>query len=438
MSTNVQKSRSFLDRAQKVIPFGVNSSHRYWGENTPVIERGAGAYVYDFDGNRYIDYRLGFGPVILGHAHPFVNQRVVNAIQHGITFSATQEYEVRVAEHIIKMCPSVDMVRLDNSGSDATRHALRLARGFTGRDLILKFEGAYHGDYDYMLWTTPDSLKSKVGHRGAPIGHKTSDGVPDLISQLLLIAAWNDRDNISKILREKGDAIAAIIVEPILANAGGLMPDPGFLQFLRDQCDHYGIVLIFDEVKTGFRIAPGGAGEYFGVNADLTTYAKAMGNGFPISAIGGRRDIMMSMAPGKVVHAGTYTGNVVVTAAADATLEFMQHNMVFQHLNQIGQQLMDGLDHVLTSYDVPHHIHGLPCLFGLTLSESSPTDWRDVVDTNLELSERLLIELAKAGIMTDSDPQQTWYVSYSHTPEDIAETLTCFEIALQHALAAAS
>lgn len=434
MLNNSLKSRAFFDRAQKVIPFGVNSSHRYWGENTPVIERGEGAYVYDFDGNRYIDYRLGFGPVILGHAHPFVNQRVIAAIQHGVTFSATQEYEVRVAEHIIKMCPSVDMVRLDNTGSDATRHALRLARGYTGRDLILKFEGAYHGDYDYMLWTTPDSLKSQVGKRGEPIGHKTSQGVPNLVSQLLLIAVWNDREGVEKLLKEKGDAIAAIIVEPILANAGGLMPEAGFLQFLRDQCDMYGIILIFDEVKTGFRIASGGAGEHFGVRADLSTYAKAMGNGYPISAIGGKRDIMMTIAPGKVVHAGTYTGNVVVTAAADATLEYMQKHDVFNHLNQIGQQLMDGLDKILSHHQVPHHIHGLPSLFGLTLSESSPKDWRDVVDTNLELSEKLLVELVNAGIMTDSDPQQTWYVSDSHTSEDVAETLNRFETALQRAL----
>jgi glutamate-1-semialdehyde 2,1-aminomutase len=430
------KSRAFFERAQRVIPFGVNSSHRYWGQNTPVVQRGEGAYVYDFDGKRYIDYRLGFGPVILGHAHPVVNQHVIEAIQNGVSFSATQEYEVRVAEHIIKMCPSVDMVRLDNTGSDATRHALRLARGYTGRDLVLKFEGAYHGDYDYVLWTTPDSLKSRVGERGEPIGHKSSHGVPDLLAQLLLIAVWNDREGIEKLLKEKGDTIAAIIVEPILANAGGLMPEPGFLQFLRTQCDIYGIVLIFDEVKTGFRIAPGGASEYFGVQPDLSAYAKAMGNGYPISAIGGKRDIMMTLAPGKVVQAGTYTGNVVATAAADATLQYMQQKNVFGYLEHIGQQLMDGLDEILSRHQVPHHIHGLPSLFGLTLSESSPKDWRDVVDTDLKLSENLLIELINAGIMTDSDPQQTWYVCESHTPEDIAETLDKFENALRKALQA--
>ncbi len=436
MLQTTSKSRAFLERAQNVIPFGVNSSHRYWGENTPVIQRGEGAYVYDFDGKRYIDYRLGFGPVILGHAHPVVNQRVIEAIQHGVSFSATQEYEVRVAEHIIKMCPSVEMVRLDNTGSDATRHAIRLARGYTGRDLVLKFEGAYHGDYDYMLWTTPDSLKKLVGKRDEPVGHKTSMGVPDLVSQLLLMAVWNDYDGVENLLKKKGDSIAAIIVEPILANAGGLMPEPGFLQFLRNQCDIYGIILIFDEVKTGFRIAQGGAGEYFGVQADLSTYAKAMGNGYPISAVGGKRDIMMTLAPGKVVHAGTYTGNVVVTAAADATLEYMQNHDVFGHLNRVGKQLMDGLDEILTRHQVDHHIHGLPSLFGLTLSATNPKDWRDVVDTDLELSEQLLIELVKAGIMTDSDPQQTWYVCESHTSEDIAETLDKFETALQKALQA--
>ncbi|MBF0240580.1 MAG: glutamate-1-semialdehyde 2,1-aminomutase [SAR324 cluster bacterium] len=427
------KSRAFFERAQKVIPYGVSSSHRYWGDYTPVLQRGNGAYVYDFDGNRYIDYRLGFGPVILGHAHPYVNQRVMEAIQQGVTFAATQPYEVSVAERIIAMCPFVDMVRLDNTGSDATRHALRLARGYTGRDLVVKFEGAYHGDYDYMLWTTPDSMKSQVGNRNRPIPHKTSLGVPDLLAQLLLPAVWNDREGITALLQEKGDAIAAIIVEPILANAGGLMPAPGFLEFLRTQCDQYGIVLIFDEVKTGFRIAPGGASEYFGVIPDIVTYAKAMANGYPVSAVGGKRKIMMALAPGKVVHAGTYNGNVVVTSAADATLEYMQTHDVFGHLNQIGRQLMDGLGEILSRHSIPHHIHGVPALFGLTLSTNNPTDWRQVVDTNLELSEKLLMELVNAGIMTDSDPQQTWYVCDAHTTEDIAETLDKFEIALRNA-----
>ncbi|MEK7991003.1 MAG: guanitoxin biosynthesis PLP-dependent transaminase GntE, partial [Thiotrichaceae bacterium] len=360
MLNHSPKSRAFFERAQKVMPFGVNSSHRYWGDNTPVLERGKGAYVYDFDGNKYIDYRLGFGPVILGHAHEYVNQRVTEAMKQGVTFSATQPYEVYVAERLVDMCPSVEMVRLDNTGSDATRHAIRLARGYTGRDLVVKFEGAYHGDYDYMLWTTPDSIKSQVGGRDNPIAHKTSLGVPNLVADLLLPAVWNDKEGVAHLLETKGEQVAAIIVEPIMANAGGLMPAEGFLQFLRKECDKYGIVLIFDEVKTGFRIAKGGAGELFGVNADLSTYAKAMGNGYPISAVGGKREIMMMLAPGKVVHAGTYIGNIVVTAAADATLEYMQKNDVFGHLNKVGQLLMDGLDEILTRHTIPHHIHGVP------------------------------------------------------------------------------
>lgn len=429
------KSRAFFERAQKVMPYGVNSSHRYWGDNTPMIKRGQGAYVYDFDDRRYIDFRLGFGPVILGHAHPYVNERVIEGISRGINFAATQEFEVKVAERIIAMCPSVDMVRLGNTGSDATSHAIRLARGYTGRDIVVKFEGAYHGDYDYMLWNTPDSLKAEVGERDHPELNKTSLGVPDILKSLLLTAIWNDQEGIEKLLQKHGGKIAALIVEPILANAGALMPAPGFLNFLRSQCDKYGIVLIFDEVKTGFRIAPGGAAQYFGVTPDLSAYAKALGNGYPISAVGGKREIMMALAPGKVVHAGTYNGNVVVTAAADATLEYMQNNPVFPHLNAVGLQLMNGLDEVLTRHQVPHHIHGLPELFDLTLSETNPSDWRDVVDTDLALSEKLLVELMAAGIMTDSDPQQTWFVCEAHTVEDINETLEKFEIALKKAMA---
>jgi glutamate-1-semialdehyde 2,1-aminomutase len=435
MMLDTPANRVFFERASQVMPFGVNSSHRYWGDNTPMIKRGAGAYLYDFDGRRYIDYRLGFGSVVLGHAHPFVNERVCSAIASGATFSATHAFEVELAERIVRLCSGVEMVRMDGTGSDATRHAIRLARGYTGRDRILKFEGAYHGDFDYMLWTTPDSLLAKVGTRHQPVPHKSSEGVPNLLEALLVTLPWNDQAGIETLLAERGSEFAAVIVEPILANAGGLMPTPGFLAFLRAQCDRHGIVLIFDEVKTGFRIAQGGAAELFGVQPDLACYAKALGNGFPISAVGGRREVMMALAPGRVVHAGTYTGNIPATAAALATLEYMETEAVIARLQQTGSLLMHGLDEILTRHDIPHHLHGVPSLFGLTLSEAAPADWRDVLATDLALAERLLLELVGTGIMTDSDPQQTWYVSASHSAEDIAQTLECFETALTRAKA---
>ena len=429
------KSHAFFERAKKVIPYGVNSNFRYWGENdTPVVADARDAYVYDFDGKRYIDYRLGFGPVILGHSDPFVLERVKNAIDHGVTFASTQEYEVRVAERIVEMCPGVDMVRLTNTGSECTMHALRFARAYTGRDIILKFEGSYHGAHDYLLWSTASGKIDSVGDRQRPIAYKQSAGIPEVMRDLVQICPWNDVETLGDILQERGEEIAAIIVEPLLGNAAALMPLPGYLQFLREQCDQYGIVLIFDEVKTGFRIAPGGAGEYFGVLPDVSTFAKAMGNGYPIAAIGGRKEIMMSMAPGKVFQAGTYTGNVVSTAAADATLEYMQTGQVFEQINRVGGILMKGIGEILTRHDVAHHIDGTPGMFGVTPMETKPKDWRDAQLADWKLYEEIVTHMIDNGVMPEPDGLEPWFLCADHTEADAAETLQAFEDGVKHAL----
>jgi glutamate-1-semialdehyde 2,1-aminomutase len=417
------------------MPYGVNSNFRYWGEEkSPVVADAQDGYIYDFDGNRYIDYRLGFGPVILGHNDPFVTQRVIEAIQHGVTFAATQEYEVKVAEHIIAMCPGVDMVRLANTGTECTMHALRLARGYTGRDLILKFEGSYHGFQDYMLWSTANSKTDGMGDRNRPTAVKQSLGIPELLRQLLLVAPWNDVEVLDDILKEKGDQIAAIIVEPIMGNAAAMTPQPGYLEFLRQKCSEYGIVLIFDEVKTGFRIAPGGAREYFGVIPDISTYAKAMGNGYPIAAIAGSKEIMMTIGPGKVAQGGTYTGNAVATSAADATLEFMRSGQVFPQIQKVGTVLMNGIGEILTRHSVPHRIHGVPAMFGITLSDFNPRDFRDLDNIDWDLYEVIAEHLIDNGIMPDPDGREPWFLCSDHTEADAAETLQKFEDAVQYAL----
>lgn len=430
-----QKSHAFFERAKAVIPYGVNSNFRYWGDDdTPVIADARDGYVYDFDGNRYIDYRLGFGPIILGHADPFVTQRVIEAIQHGVTFAATQEYEVRVAERIVEMCPGVEMVRLSNTGSECTMHALRLARGHTGRDIILKFEGSYHGAHDYVLWSTAHAPMDKVGKRSQPISHKQSVGIPEVMRGLVQLCPWNDVEVLGEILQKRGEEIAAIIVEPVLGNTVALMPQPGYLQFLREQCDEYGIVLIFDEVKTGFRIAPGGAGEYFGVLPDISTFAKAMGNGYPVAAIGGKKEIMMSMVPGKVFQAGTYTGNVVSTAAADATLEYIQTGQVFEQINHIGGILMKGIEEILTRYGIAHHVHGTPGMFGVTLMEMKAKDWRDAHLANWKLYEEIVTHMIDNGVMPEPDGLEPWFLCADHTEADAAETLQAFEDGVKYAL----
>ena len=429
------KSHEFFERAQKVIPYGVNSNFRYGGDyDTPVVADAKDQYIFDFDGKRYIDYRLGFGPIILGHTDPFVNARVKEALDHGISFAATQEYEVKVAERIVQMCPGVEMVRLSNTGSECTMHALRLARGYTGRDIILKFEGSYHGAHDTVLWSTAGGDVTQVGDRQRPTAYKQSWGIPEVMRDLVQLAPWNDVEVLGDILQEKGEQIAAIIVEPTLGNGNGLMPQPGYHQFLREQCDQYGIVLIFDEVKTGFRIAAGGAREYFGVIPDISTYAKALGNGYPIAAIGGKRDIMMTMGPGKVFQGGTYTGNVVSTAAADAVLEFMQTGQVFPKIEKVGRMIMDGMHEILNRHGVSHVINGLPAMFAPCFTDKQPRDWRDLKACDWDLYEAITEHMVEKGVMPELDGLEPYFLCSDHTEENAAETLQAFEDGLKLAL----
>ncbi len=423
-----KESHKFFERAQKVIPYGVNSNFRYSGDwETPVVAEAHREFVYDFDGNKYIDYRLGFGPIILGHAHPYVNERVKVAIDKGISFAATQAYEVAVAERIIDMCPAVDMVRLANTGSECTMHAIRLARGYTDRDVVLKFEGSYHGAHDYVLWSTASGKIEQVGERHSPLPYKQTTGIPEIMSQLIQLCPWNDVEVLGEILQQRGEEIAAVIIEPILGNANGLMPAPGYLEFLREKCDEYGIVLIFDEVKTGFRIAKGGAAEYFGVWPDISTFAKAMGNGYPVAALGGKKEIMMAMGPGKVFQGGTYTGNVVSTAAADATLEFIQKGGVMSQIGKIGTTLMTGISEILHRYDIPHVINGVPGMFGVCLTERQPKDWRDLFEADWDTLAKIHMHMGENGIVVEEDGFEPYFLCADHSEEDAAKTLQAFE-----------
>ena len=429
------KSHAFFERALDVIPYGVSSNFRYSGDHdTLVVSEAREGCLFDFDGKRFIDYRLGWGPVILGHTDPFVNGRVKEAIDHGVSFAATQQYEVSVAERIISMCPGVEMVRLANTGSECTMHALRLARGFTGRDIVLKFEGSYHGAHDYVLWSTAGGDIHKAGNRLRPTAIKKGLGIPEAMRDLIQMCPWNDVEVLGDILQERGEHIAAIIVEPVLGNNNALLPRPGYLEFLREQCDQYGIVLIFDEVKTGFRIAPGGAREYFGVHPDISTYAKAMGNGYPVAAIGGKKEIMLTFGPEKVFQGGTYTGNVVSTAAADATLERMQSGSVFPQIEKVGGMLMKGIREILSRHSIPHVINGVPAMFGICITEQQPTDWCDLHSCDWDLLETIHNHMIQNGILPEADGFEPYFLCAAHTEEDAAETLQKFEDGVKHAL----
>jgi glutamate-1-semialdehyde 2,1-aminomutase len=430
-----KKSQALRERGLKVMPLGVSSNFRYWGPtDTPAVARGEGCYYWDPDGNRFIDFRLGFGPVILGHAHPEVNRRVAEAIERGIVFAALTELETQVVERIVRMCPGVELVRFANSGTEATMHALRVARGYTGRDLVVKFEGQYHGMYDYVLWSTASAEPDKLGPRHKPVPYQQSQGIPRGIENLILTLPYNDFEVLGDTLQQLGPEVAAILVEPILGNAASIGPKPGWLEFLREQCDEHGIVLIFDEVKTGFRIAPGGAQELFGVRADLATYAKAIANGFPLAAIGGKREVMEVIGQG-VAQGGTYTANSVGIAAADATLALLEDGQILAGIDRRGRRLAGGLSKILADAGVAHHVQGPGSMFGIMLMEGEPpAEFRDFVRHDAKLYEKLCMALVARGVIPDPDAREPWFLCAAHDDAAIDQTLEIFEEALGEVL----
>jgi glutamate-1-semialdehyde 2,1-aminomutase len=424
MATSLSKTRETFQRAQQLMPLGVTSNFRYWGEDTPVVARGQGAYVYDLDGNRYIDYRLAFGPVILGHADPRVTERVTQALANGNLFAHTHPMELNVAERLIRMCPGVEKVRYANSGTEATMHALRIARGYTNREKVIKFEGDYHGFNDYMLFSTASTPAGSLGSPRSPLSAQNTSGIPGVMRELVISVMYNDFEGLERTVKAKWGEVAAIIVEPIAANMASLMPEKGWLEHIRALCDEYDIVMIMDEVKTGFRIAKGGATEYFGVKGDLMTYAKSLANGFPLAAIGGSNEVMGVIEPSGVAQGGTYCGNGVGTAAADATLEILETTDALETIAKRGRRLMQGIDEVLTEAGLEHAVMGHPAVFGFVLGRSEPPrNYREVLATDLDQYERLSLTLRGMGVEYEPDPREPWFLCEALSEADVDETL---------------
>ncbi len=430
MTSQIEKSQALWQRAAKVMPLGVNSNFRYWGDDhTLVVDRAKGAYLWDVDGNRYIDFRLGFGPIILGHAYDEVDAQVREAMRNGVVYALTNELEISVAEKIVAMCPGIEKLRLANSGTEATMHALRVARAYTGREKVIKFEGQYHGMYDYMLFSTYNPVDN-LGNRRSPIPAPTSSGIPKRLNELVIPLPFNDFEVFETTLRHAWHDIAAVIIEPVLGNCAAIEPLAGWLQFVRSKCSEYGIVLIFDEVKTGFRFARGGAQEYFGVTADMATYAKSMGNGYPIAAFGGRRDIMDVVGRG-VAHGGTYTGNVVGAAAANATLEMLQKQPILETVAERGRRLWAGFQRVFDAAGIPVSINGHPAMFTFSVGIDKPRDYRDWANSDQDYYLRLADVLYQNGVMPDHDPREPWFLCYSHSDEDIDQAIAALEHAVK-------
>lgn len=415
MSYSRDISQPIFDRALNVLVKGVSSNFRFLGEKeTPVIVKGKGAHVWDADDNAFIDYRLGWGPIILGHADDRVNHAVAEHLENGTTFAATSELEVIVAEKLVKMIPGMEKLRFTNTGTEATMHALRTARGYTNKEKFIKFEGQYHGAHDYVLFSTASSPISAMGARTSPIPVQVGSGIPDKIRDYVFCLPFNDFDAIEQCVKDHHGEVAAVLVEPCLGNIAGIEPKDGFLDHLRSLCSDHNIVLIFDEVKTGFRLSNGGARDTYGVIPDISTYAKSLGNGLPVAAFGGKAQIMDVIGGGSVTHAGTFGANGVSMAAANAVIDILNETPVLKELANRGLKLKNGLDQILTDADLPHQMCGHPNIQGFLITEKEVHEVRDLAHSDDVLYEEIMNNMYDRGIWVESDPREPWFLSLIH------------------------
>ncbi len=420
----MSSSASHFERAQRVIPGGVNSPVRAFGSvgGTPkFIDKASGAYIFDTDGQRFIDYVGSWGPMLLGHAHPEVIQAVQKAAENGLSFGAPTTAETSMAELICKLVPSIESVRMVSSGTEATMSAIRLARGFTGRDNILKFEGCYHGH--------SDSLLVKAGSGALTLGVPNSPGVPAAFAQHTLTLPFNDIAALEALFEQQGDTLACVIVEPIAGNMNFVEPVDGFLQTMRSLCDKHGTVLIFDEVMTGFRVALGGAQELYNINADITTLGKVIGGGMPVGAFGGRRDIMNHIAPsGPVYQAGTLSGNPIAMSAGTKTLELLSAPGFHEKLAARTQQLTEGLNNAASKHGIPFCSAYAGGMFGCFFSEETKVStFKQVMACNTEHFNQFFHHMLNANVYLAPSAFEAGFTSAAHTAEDINNTVQAAE-----------
>jgi glutamate-1-semialdehyde 2,1-aminomutase len=421
----MKKSRELFERAQARIPGGVNSPVRAFRAvgGTPVFfERASGPHLWDADGTRYIDYVGSWGPMLAGHGHPAVVEAVQEAASRALSFGAPTEAEVELAELLCRLLPSLEMVRLVSSGTEATMTALRLARGFTGRSLIVKFEGCYHGHADALL--------VKAGSGALTFGNPSSAGVPAETAAATVVANYNDIAGVGKLFSERGKDIAAVIVEPVAGNMNLVLPAAGFLEALREQCTRHGAVLIFDEVMTGFRVAEGGAQQRFGIRPDLTTLGKVIGGGLPLAALGGRRDIMEKLAPlGPVYQAGTLSGNPIAVAAGLATLKAV--SSVYDKVEATTRVLVEGLAAEAAKANVVFSAQSIGSMFGLYFRAAPPASFAEVMQCDRERFNRFFHAMLAQGIYLAPSAYEAGFVSAAHGAPEIEATLAAARAAFR-------
>jgi glutamate-1-semialdehyde 2,1-aminomutase len=413
------RNEELFRRAQLRIPAGVNSPVRAFravGGTPPFLERASGAYLWDADGKRYIDYLGSWGPMLAGHTHPAVVEAVQAAASRALSFGAPTEAEIELAEMLCRLVPSLEMVRLVSSGTEATMTALRLARGHTGRSLIVKFEGCYHGHADALL--------VKAGSGALTFGYPSSAGVPAETAAHTLVLDYNDVAGVRALFAQRGAEIAGVIVEPVAGNMNLVLPASGFLETLREQCTRHGAVLILDEVMTGFRVAPGGAQAHFGIKPDLTTLGKVIGGGLPVGAVGGRREIMEKIAPlGPVYQAGTLSGNPVAVAAGLATLKLVDSPGFHERVEATTRSLVDGLATEAKHAGVTFSAQSIGSMFGVYFRAAPPKSFAEVLQCDRERFNRFFHEMLARGVYLAPSAYEAGFVSAAHGAREVEETL---------------
>lgn len=431
MARDLSKSNAHFQQALKRLPLGVASNFRYWGEDRTIyVKHGKGARIVDIDDNSYVDYRMGYGPAILGYADPRVDQAAREGIEVGGVFALATQRELTVAQRIAKMVPAAELVRFSNSGTEAVMAGLRLARAFTGKDDYVLLEGGYHGLFDAAMWFTPMDKWSMVGE---PEVRPYSEGVPISTRSFAHFVQANDANQLEQVLKKHSHRIACLLIEPIMGNCLGIAAEPGYLRAARELCDKYGVVLFIDEVKTGFRVARGGVQELYGVNADLCTFAKAMGNGYPISVLAGREAIMRKIGKG-VAHGGTYTAHSVSLAAAEATLQILDETDALERIAAYGLRLREGMRACLNARGIAHSFVGHPSMSGLYFSEKPPRNYRDWKGSDYTFYDAMARVLHDSGVLCEPDSREPWFVSAAHDDSCLSDTLAAFEFAVDTTL----
>ena len=427
MKMNRTTSASLFERAQKTIPGGVNSPVRAFksvGGHPVFIKKAKGAYLYDVDGNQYIDFIASWGPMILGHAYAPVVEAIQDYAPYSTSYGAPTELEIEMAELICSMTPGIDLIRMVSSGTEACMSAIRLARGYTGRNKIIKFEGHYHGHADSFL--------VKAGSGLATFNIQTVPGVTAGVANDTLVAPYNDLDAVKKLIAENKSAIAAIIVEPVAGNMGCVLPATGFLEGLRKICDDESIVFIFDEVMTGFRLSAGGAQEKLGIQADLVTYGKVIGAGMPVGAFGGKQEIMENIAPlGNVYQAGTLSGNPIAMIAGYTLLKELKSNPnIYEELNQKTAYLHQGLEKVLSNWGQPFVINRFGSMISIHFSDHPVTDFATAASANNDLFKKFFHAMLDQGIYLPPSAFESWFLNNALTYADLDKTIEATHLAL--------